>query len=344
MAITEVSQATAEKKYLFAEQTTVGFGTAEADAVTGAALCQLDCEPFEIVPDVKRIDNPQSVGSRKPRDSSVIFHSNGSAPTFAITYNAMADNLDHLFAAIFQNVTEGETTPFPKTYTFGDTQPNFRTPAGYAYTFWECDPAASKDVKVFDVISNKMTLTLTLDAPLKVTQEFIARGLPSFVANQTGTPTEASNADMFYAQKLARKTINFGGGAKSFDLVSLEIGLAWNTVQLIGQDGAGSFDTYGLFDLKNIFKIQVVKDSDFHTALTNWSTDVPIDCNFGWGNATPGTVDNDLDFAFHGKIVNTAKAHNQIIEGIFEGEMFENDAGTVEPITAVLANAVDRSW
>jgi len=92
------------------------------------------------------------------------------------------------------------------------------------------------------------------------------------------------------------------------------------------------------------FKIEVVKDADFHTALTNWSTNVPIDCRFGWGNATPGTDNNDLDFAFHGKILNTTKAHNEIINGIFEGKMFENDADTTVPTTIILANAADRTW
>ena len=340
MAIDAVTQSAAEKQYGIAQETT--FGTAVIDA---GAFSQLLCEHTEVNRDIKVDDNPSAYGSRSRRESSVIVHYKRAMPTFTLTGFANKATLAHFLYGSIQAVTEGAAAIYPKTFVFGATQPDFIGSAGWFGTFVEWDPVAASSTKVVDFIVKTLTLSIKPGERLKYTAECVGRGLASVAADPSGTWTLEDEDDSFWFEDIDRATIDFSGGNVSFHLSEFELKITYGDVEAIGQDGTGSFTGYGLGDLKVESKIVVVKDADFQTALTNFSSNTPVDFNIGWGNATPGTVDGDLDFVGHGKIIGTAKAHEAVMKGEINLELLEHDDGeTTEALTVVLGNSVLRSW
>lgn len=339
MAVDENPQAPKEKRYGLAAQST--WGTAEADA---AAFMELDCDALEVNHDIKEVDIVGAHGTQVPKISDKLIHTKGSSPMVTIpAMPAKQDELDHLLYGVLGAVTEGETTPFDKTFTLPTSPPNYGQSAGHFFTFIERDPAASKSIKAADMLVKQLTLSLAEGDFLKVAAELQGRALPSFTSNPSGTWTRAA-LDLWHAEDLDRCTINFGSGAVSFHLVNFEVVVAYE-MKMIGQSGSG--DVQALYpSLQPLtWKLSVVKDSDFHTALTNWSGNTAVDVNLGWGNATPGTEDGDLDIQVHGKINAAPKAHDQIITAEITGVCLESDDGTSdEALQIVMANAVDRSW
>jgi len=340
MAINENPQSPKEKRYGIAAQTT--WGTAVVDA---GAFMEMDCEAFEVNPDIKELDINGAHGTQVPRVSDKLIHTNGSSPIVSIpAMLAKHDELDYFLYAAIGSVVEGETTPYAKTFTLPTTPPNYGQSAGNFFTVIERDPAASKSTKVIDCISKQLTISLAEGEALKFAAELQGRGVPSFTSDPSGTWTRNAIADIWHSEALDRCTIDFGGGAVSFHLVNFELVIPYE-LKPIGQDGSGSFQTFGLTLQPVTWKLKVVKDADYHTALTNWSGNTAVDINVGWGNATPGTDDGDLDFALHGKINAATKSNDNVINADLSGVCLESDDGsTTEALTIVMANAVDRSW
>ena len=340
MSNTAVPQAASEKRYAFAEQAT--FGTAIAD---DAAATQIHCEPFEIDRDIKVTDNPVSYGSRSLRESNKIVHSKRAMPFFTVTGPANHASLDYFLYSVIQNVSEGETTPYAKTFTLGSTQPDFVGNAGWFGTFFERDPAASKTTKAVDVIGKNITLSIKPGERLKYSLDAIGRGLASVTSNPSGTWTDEDEADSWWFEDVDRISLDFGAGAVNFMLSEFELKVGYDNIEACGQDGSGSFQVYGLGTPILEAKIVIVKDADYHTALSNFSGNTAVDFRLGWGNATAGTDDGDLDFVGHGKIKATAKAHDAVMKGELTLDLLESDDGsTDEALTIVMANAVDRTW
>lgn len=336
MAINEVPQTPKQKRYGFVttHQSTWGTAGGDSDAVT-----EIECEPFEINRDIKEIIQPGSHGSRNLTDSDVITHTKGVMPTFTVTGTANHNSFDQILAATFQNVTEGAATPYSKSYTFSSTQPNFAANAGYFYTWIERDPTASKSCKVADCIVKSLTMTLEAGEPLKYTAEWVGRGLASITSNPSGTWTRDTATDLWHFHDFDTITI----ASTSYHLVSAEITLGHDIIP-VGQDGSGNPATFAMTNRQATFKVKVVKDTDWETSLGSWAGNTVIAFRIGSGHATPGTTDGDLDFAFRGKLNSGAKAHDDIIAGELSGTMLMADDGGTEPITVVLANAVDRTW
>jgi hypothetical protein len=343
MAINEVPQSPLEKRYGFAEQSAWGTGVSQSGNYD-----ELDCEHAEIRPDVKTIEQTVAHGTRTKRDGDIIYHKKRAMPTITLAMLAKQDELQHFLYAAMQSVSEGASTPYAKTFTLPTTQPNFASSAGYFNTIVERDPSSGAVSKgMIDCVSRNLTITLNDGEALKVSQEWIGRGYPAQTQQLTGTWTRNS-ADYWWANDIARFTVNFGGGAVSLHLISFELVIAHDIVP-VGQasdgfGGAGSFKYPALVNRQLTWKVQVVKDSDFHTALTNWAGNTAVDIRLGWGNVTPGTTDGDLDFQIHGKIGDVEKNHDEIISGTLSGVCLESDDGNTEAIQVVMANAVDEEW
>jgi len=338
MAITEIPQSPQQKQYAIAEQTT--WGTAVLD---NAAMEQLHCEHFEIDRDIKTFEVPQALGTRNARDSSIITHTNGAMPKATITAVATHDLIDYFLYGMIQNVTEGETTPFSKTFTFSSTQPDFDSSAGEFFTIVERDPASSKSTKMVDAIVQSLTLSLAEGEPLKMAAECVGRGLASVTADPSGTWTVYPVTDAWWFNALDRATIDFGSGDVNFHLKACEFTLA-QTVVPVGQDGSGSFNTYALTERALSAKITVIKDADFHTALSNYAAGTAITGNIGWGNATPGTDDGDFDIVYRGMLNGVTKTHDDPMAAELSVTLLEDNTGATDPITIVMANANDRTW
>ena len=339
MANNEVPQSPREKRYGFAPQVT--FGTAIADT---AAFTEIDCEPTQVDRDVKELEVAGAHGSRKQNLNDMIVHNRNAMPKVTLDLFAKKEEHAEFFYATMQSVVEGATTPFSKTFTLLDTQPDFQANAGHFLTFIERDPAASKSTRMVDMIFGANTISLGGDEPLRFSLEGIGKALPIITSNPTGTWTRNNPTNLFYRSDIDICTIDFGGGAVNFHLHELEIAFGWE-VTGVGQDGAGGFNTFMMGSPVHTFKIAVVKDSDWETGMANHAAGTAVNCRVGWGNATPGTDDGDLDFAFHGKIDGPGgaeKLHEDPMIGVLTGKLL--DDGATEPITVILADAIDKVW
>ncbi len=341
MANDEVVQSPKQKQYGFAIQT--AFGTGIAD---GAAFFAVDNPPFEINRDVKELTVEGAHGSRFQNDTDIIVHNRNAMPSFTVETFLKKEELIYYLAAMFQNVVEA-TTPFGKTYTFPAGQPDFQADNGYFFTWIERDPVSGAfSTKAVDCILKAMTITLAGDEPLKASMEWVGKAIPAINANPSGTWTRTNPDNLFFMSDLDVVTINFGGGVKSHHLTGMEMAFSREVIG-VGQDGAGGFQTYALGSLTNIFKMSVIKDSDYVTGQANHAAGTPIDFRIGWGNATPGSVDGDLDFAGHGKLNGPdglTKEHNDPMVAVYSGKLTENAAGSIVPMTTILCDGVDASW
>ena len=329
-----------DKQYGFAEQST--FGTAEID---GAAVVLVDTEHFNIEPDIKYRVRENSVATRNQTDGDVVVDVKGSSPSFTSANLAKLTELDFFLYAHFQNVVEA-LTPFGKTFTFPATQPDLSADAGFFATWFERYQASTTSWKVLDAISKQLTISGEPgdDQRLKVSQEWMSRGVPSdsFTSNPSGTWTRSSN-QFFYIDDIARATIDFGAGAVGVSLTgSFEVVLTQDVIP-VGQDGSGSFENFAIVNRVNTFKITILKGAASETAFANWKAGTAIDVNLGWGNVTPGTDSGDLDITYHGKIEKCV-VNNGDVQGVEITGTILALTRTSEPITILIANGIDRSW
>jgi hypothetical protein len=340
MGLTGTPQSPREQKFGFAEQTV--YGTAEADS---AAFMEVDCEPLVVNRDVKLIEVQGAHGYRDRHANNIIVTGKACLPSFTVTTPIKREDLAIYLAAFFQAVTEGATTPFSKTFTLHQTQPDFLSSAGYFYTWIARDVAASKSVKVKDCILRALTLKIAGGAePAMLTAEWVGRGLAAVNANPSGTWTPNANTNIYLREDIDRVTVNFGAGAISFHLVEAELSFSRDIVG-VGQDGSGQYRLVHTTNPIGNAKIKVVKDSDWETVRTNHAAGTAIDFNLGFGNVSPGTVAGDLDITGHALIDGPAGeelAQDEPLAGTINCHLVR--ATATEPITIIFADAVDHTW
>jgi len=332
-----------DKRYGFAEQPI--WGTAVADA---GAFQEIDCEASEIKADVKYRETPGAHATRNMTYGDIGADQKGALPKLSISGEAKFDEVDYFMHAFFQNVVEGAITPFSKTFTLPSTQPDLTAiatiaAAGQLLTLIERFPAASTSKMIKDVISNSITLSCAPGERLKFTSELVGRGITTFNSNPSGTWTRAA-AEYWHWEDLDRFTINWGAGAQTLVPVGpIEITLGCDVVG-VGQDGAGNAQAlHALFNRALTFSLTFNRDAQAGSAKTNWGAGTAITCNIGWGNASPGTVDGDLDITFTGKIETVEDTNEDILGTTIAGRIIAPDA-TTAPLTIIMANAIDRTW
>ena len=339
MSNTAVAQTPREKSYGFEMQTT--FGTANADTT---AFTELDCEPLEVNRDVKELEVAGAHGSRQQNAGDIIVHKNEAMPSFTIDTFLKKEELARWLALYFQVITEEGSMPFKKTFTMSDSQPDFQGGNGYVVTFIERVSESSKSIAVKDALIKGMTLTLSADQPLRASMEFVGLGVPNVTSNPSGTWTRTANTNLFYRSHVDICQVVLTAGTKDFHLHELELSFSRSVIGM-GQDGSGGFKDYALAQPENKFKLTVPKDSDWSDVIADHNIGTEIDLRVGWGNATPGTVDGDLDFAIHGILDGpdgAVKSHDELILGTMSGRMLKS--GATESITVILADDIDATW
>jgi hypothetical protein len=167
------------------------------------------------------------------------------------------------------------------------------------------------------------------------------KGPSEVTSNPSGTVTRPV-ITRWHGSEIDRFTMDFGAGAVA-QVVFGELKLSLKQkITLVSLDGAGSFLTYGISERKGQFTATLA--ANVGSALTNMLANTGVKVRFGWGNATAGTVDGDLDFAFNMKI-RDYKINNQEHLGVsIVGDIMADIANTVVPITVVVADAVDKAW
>ena len=328
-----------EKQYGLLEQSTWGTAIAESTSVL-----KIDTAGLTIDPDVKIRESDQSHGVRRPYKTELIAHTNRSAPLISIpAIEARQALLDYFLYLLFGWVTEGVSTPYSKNFGMLSTQPDYTADAGMFVTFWERFATGSISRRVIDVICKSLTLSCVPGEPLMMSAELIGRG--AVTENVSLTATWTHPADSFwYWEQIARATANFGSSL-DLNLQGFEITLTHAALPY-GNDGSGNFETFAMTNWELTFKLKIGEETDnnhrqtFHTA---WKAGSNGAYRIGWGNATPGTDNGDLDLAWAGRITKITSHLEDILGFDVEGKMLTT-VTTASPITIIMANNIDRTW
>ena len=323
-----------------AQQTTWGIG-----ALDNAAFTEIKVDKPIITPDIKSRIDPVDRGVRYQDIEDINADQIGSLPKFSVNLSMLRKtDIAFLLYSFFQQVTEGASTPFSKAFTFHTTQPDFSANAGAFFTAILKSPIASSSWKIIDAICTKLNFKVSPGGLLSCTADFTGRGAVSFVSNPSGTWT--IGADNFYNfEDIARMTYNFAG-AISPQIGALEIELTQDIIT-VGQDAtAHACKNFGLTKKGGTVKGSLIYDANTKLLEGYSAAGTPGTMRLGWGNATAGTVDGDLDFAIStvlkpGSVkLNHADALMVDFEGIIAGDV----SAALQPITVTLADAVDRTW
>lgn len=323
-------------KGAFAEQTT--YDTALADS---ANLIEIDCAMEDIQPDPNKVDLPSVHGSRNKLqgDVSTDFYQVLGGVSWAL--DVRPDIIDHLCFAFSQKVVEEATGAKKKTFTFPATQPDFTNASdGYTATIFDLDPVAAHSLKVKNAISSHLKFAIKANGYLSVLIDWVGMGNAA-ASTFTGTLTRVTGA-RYHASNRARFTLNFGGGPVALTFAEIEFDLK-QTIVGIGQNGSGGYQSYGITERSGMFNVKALKDDNLLTARSNISADTAISWNLGWGNATPGSVNGDLDLACSGKLYSAKKLKEDVLWAQLAGEILPATS-SASLFTLIMANNTLRGW
>lgn len=328
----------------FVEQT--AWGTAEADSV---AVVELDVEPIDIDRNLQFIEGYGSHGRRIKSLNDVEVNENQCTPSFSLSGIVLDDIASHLLYNYIQNVVEDATTPFKKTFTFPATQPDFTTNAGHFWTLINRSPSASTSEKVKDIVCRQLDFSIEPAQPLMFSGQFVGRGAVVTNSNPSGTWTRlekktAGVAEYFHYARQTRHTINFGAGAQSVTLIGGFKMSFQQDVEFFGQDANGNFQNLIISNRRGTFSGRIAWDAHAASLISNLKVGTAATINVGWGGATAGTTHRDLDFVIRGKFRSGSKVNENIFGIQFDFEMLQDVGGSVEALTVITADAVDRTW
>ena len=330
-----------EKRYGIGKVAQGTWGTAVLD---DADFLELACEATTINRDVKHRMSNQSHGTRFDIATEAVNDVKRCAPTISFKGIAKQDEIDHFLYAWFQNVVEGVSTPFDKTFTMAAGQPDFSADAGHFLTVIERHPQASKSISMKDCIASSLKLSAAPGEMMMYEVELVGRGTVDETSNPSGTWTIEGN-DYWYTEDMDRYRwypVGWVDMHLSPD-AGWEISLTQDVV-LIGADGSGNCETFGLTNRKGEFTINALDDGSAASSLmSHHRLGTQLDFNIAWGNATPGTDDVDFDITFSGKLTDVTRDNADILGATATGIML-GDTGILTPITIVMANAEDRTW
>jgi hypothetical protein len=335
---------TREKKICLAEQST--WGTAIADS---AAMVLFGGNPAHIDRDVKVRNVPVSSGSRNPSKNEIITHQSMAAPKITLSGPAKFKELDMFLYALVQNVTEGATTPFDKTFTFGDTQPDFTSDAGYFLTVGEYSPAHNDaGAKIADCIASRLKIMCEPGGLLEFECDLQGRGAPTASFNPTGTLTQTAASFWEWAAStygIARLTFNDGTEytLKPAGTIEVEFTQDLQPVSIDATDG--TFETFAILNPAGVFRAKVLAESGSADHLwDNFGANDLLTFNWAWGGATAGDTSGDLDFDFTGKIISMSDPNEDLHTLDIEVQMCADTGTSNNHCTITMANEEDRSW
>lgn len=341
-----------QKRYGIFDQ--AAWGTAALDTVnlTNAQVApqgfQLDVDALSIVPNVNVRPGKQSVGTRRPFTESNIHDTKGVSPIFPLpAFEAKKDEIDFFIYAMMQACTEGVATPYIKTFTIADGQPDFSASAGMFITAFERFYTASKSRKIKDAIMKSLTLRLEPGGRLMVSGELMGRGAMVENANPSGTwaRSDSNSADFFWFHNINRCTLDTGSGATPVRLTGpLEVTFS-NDAEPFGSDGSGNTESVAIVNWNIGLKMQIQDDPTVN--IRN-----PLEVahrlgsvctlELGWGT-NPPAADGDLEITATFQITDVSPDSANVLGLELTGLIGTSAIGT-SPITIIMANAIDRVW
>ena len=325
-----------DTRFAIAEEST--FKTPVADA---AAMIELSCEKFDIDPDVKHHNPPRAQGQLHPDISNLFNDRKGSIPKCSIKTIALKQQIALFLNLLFQNVTEGASTPYQKVFTFPDVGPNFINNDGEFITIVSRPAVASLSEKITSAICTKLDFSLSPgadDGCLAISAEMIGLGYTR-TANPSGAWTKTTDGatERFSIYDLAVCTL--GGSNLVLDNFKASIESKWVPK---GVDGTGNYQMYRLEGQSATVDVSGIWDSVSRAGLTALDAGSEVNFILGWG-ATG--VSGYLNFDFHGIPMPGSKpVHDDTRLVNLQIKCASNNASSHEAVSIALADAHDWGW
>lgn len=327
------------------------WGTAIADtaAFGGITGAELDCESFIIDRDLKRYEGLGAHNTRIADTADVTFNQYEALPKCTIKGLALNGYLSLLLYGFFQNVTEDSATPYSKAFSFHNTQPDFSVNSGAYYTIINRAPNASASEKIKDAIINSLEFSIEPGGQLMYSASFIARGGVTTNSNPSGTWTRFPKVtsgipDYWSYAKQVRHTCNFGSGATTLQLTGPWTLSLTQDIIPVGQSGNGDVQTFAITNKRGKLKGKLLWDVNSASAINNLIAGTVSTFNIGWGSATPGTTNGDLDFILQGKFAKVDRDNAEVFGIDYEFDIMGTIASSTSAITVTHADATDRNW
>ena len=317
------------------------FGVAGLDNAAGVIL---DIETVAFDFDDKVVESNPAVASRVEDDRGFFTHQNRAMPKVEITGIVHNDHIARFLYGFCQSVSEAVGTPFAKTFIFHPSQPDFTVDAGYFFTLIIDQSVAAVAHKAKDFVVAELKFDQQPGEPMKYTASCVGRGPVAVNSDPSGSYTRAVQA-FYFGENQGVHTIDFGGGALTpINAGGFQIELI-QTVEAVGMDGSGSFDTFSMRKKTGAYKEKALFDATSRTAFANRVSNTAIDAVIQWGNATPGTDDLDLSFALHGKIKPETQQNVDDILGVdIDAKITGDIENSTEAATIIVADDIDMTW
>lgn len=314
------------------------YGTALADSV---ALMQLSCANFTINPGLNFRSRDQAIGQRHPDISCLAVDSYGSITNCTIPTEVRKNELAYWLYLLLQKATEGDTTPFPKTFTLPATSviPDFSASEGLFMTLIKKMPVASVSEKVTSMIGRKVELSVSADANdgnLFANIDLVSAKTFSMTANPSGTWTIAARS-IFNFHNIQTFTV----GGNTCILKEWKLTIDNNGIP-VGPDGSGGWSNFAVAGWNVTNEITIVWDANARTARTNAASGAEQDIILEWGSAG---VDGHLKFEVKGVF----EPPSDLVDGETEDVSLKlhgasDSANSEQLITVTLSDAQDLSW
>jgi len=329
-----------DEQYALCDQGT--WGTAATDGAAGQGLHMIG---WDLKPMVNVVEWNTSKAQRYYSTNDFVVNEKGVLHEVAMpAIPFLKDQGDKFLYACIQNVSEGTATPYLKTFTFPQYQPDFSAGGGDFYTLVNKMPVASVSHKLHDAIIRDLTLSCSPganDGMLVAESTWLARSQVE-TSNYAGTITypDVTVGDDFY----------FFHDILSFKLTSTAIVLGDDGFKLTITNGAmplggasGLPQTYRLPFFKASLTFQALWDDRMRTCMSNMRSGSAMDAEIIWGTVIG--ADEFLEIVLNGKF-SSSRDLTHAEEGEFVTLTMDayGEYGGVEPLSIYMTNAIDRTW
>ena len=336
MAIVKTGHINTDKYLAFVAEST--FQTPIADTAVFSKFHLLGNTVPAFVP-VQFVDKPRlNRGKNMVSVSDAYMTENAQTQRYEIPeFICPINNLSQFLYGVCQNVSEGATTPFVKTYTMdGSVDPDFSSDAGFFFTLLIAQPIASESQKLTSCVFEKLTIKISPENGGRAvcSGTVISMSGHTMTANPTGANVYTSVAPPDFHN--ATSTLTIG----SQDLVYEEMEFTIETdYDWIGYN-AGNCENMKVVNQKVSFRAVAKYDSNSDILMRSKGTDIGAlafdigtDAATGYLSlASPETWIDDVKEVDSEDEVNKLEISGDCLLSASSGPVIE------------AADAVDRSW
>jgi len=268
-------------QYAVAEGTDFAAATVDAGPWQG-----LDCEHFDIKFDTKIYTTPGVHANKNQTTRNTVHKDGGAMPNFTVSGDVDVHVLDLLAAAHFQNVTEGVSPDYTKSFSYFTTNPDFGADAGHFLSFVKVSPDASKSHKVGGAVTKRFMLSWERGNPLKFAADVVANGstlsTTSNPSNITPTPEGTDSYGRLYDDNILSAQLNTGAGLTDVLISGFSVE-ATHDVTPVGIDGIGGFLSVGFTNRTISGSLSILYDENYNDSndALQAGTDITLDVDFG---------------------------------------------------------------